>query len=78
MNVEIGTKADQFLFREYFFQIFGIASLQCRGLIWKSNVLDVRLSLQFKILNSSRIFMYGACSFIIRQIVDEITSLMYA
>ncbi len=39
------------------------------------------LSRQFKLLNSwewPSIFMYGACSFIIRQIVDEITSLMYA
>jgi hypothetical protein len=29
MNVEIGTVATQFLFWEYFFQIFGIGSLQC-------------------------------------------------
>jgi hypothetical protein len=29
MNVEIGTEAPIFLFREYLFQIFGILSLQC-------------------------------------------------
>jgi hypothetical protein len=29
MNVEIGTEAPIFLFWEYFFQIFGILSLQC-------------------------------------------------
>jgi hypothetical protein len=29
MNVEIETEAPIFLFREYFFQIFGVLSLQC-------------------------------------------------
>jgi hypothetical protein len=29
MNVVIGTVITQFLFWEYFFEIFGIASLQC-------------------------------------------------
>jgi hypothetical protein len=29
MNVEMGTKALQCLFREYLFRIFGIVSLQC-------------------------------------------------
>jgi hypothetical protein len=32
MNVEIGTVAAQFLLWEYLLQIFGIGSLQCRGL----------------------------------------------
>ncbi len=32
MNVEIGTEAPIFLFWEYFFQIFGILSLQCNHL----------------------------------------------
>jgi hypothetical protein len=31
MNVEIGTKAVQFLFWEYLFKIFDIMSLQCIG-----------------------------------------------
>ncbi len=31
IKVEIGTVALQFLFREYFLQIFGIVSLQCSG-----------------------------------------------
>jgi hypothetical protein len=29
MNVEIGTVAEQFLFLEYLFQLFGIGALQC-------------------------------------------------
>jgi hypothetical protein len=30
MNVEINTEAEQFLFWEYSYRFFGIASLQCR------------------------------------------------
>jgi hypothetical protein len=37
MNVEIGTVAVQFLFREYLFQIFSICSLQCRGQVGNVN-----------------------------------------
>ena len=51
--------------------------LQRRSLIWTSIVLGVRLTGQFKLLNSqewSAIYICGACSSIRRQTVDEITT----
>ncbi len=45
MNVEIGTKAEQFLFWEYLFWIFGIVSLQCVLCSEASTSNEMRISL---------------------------------